>query len=130
MKTSTAIIGKQKYKTEIQAGNHILMADEPEDLGGGNLGFTPTELLESSLAACTAMTIRMYADRKGWDLEKVEVKVGFKRNMVSGEVTFVKEIQLFGNLLSEERGKLLEMGSKCPIERMITGQVSVVAELV
>ena len=70
MKTSFATIGKQKYKTEIQAGNHIIMADEPEELGGGNLGFTPTELLESSLAACTAMTIRMYADRKGWDLEQ------------------------------------------------------------
>lgn len=129
MKTSFATIGKQKYKTEIQAGNHIIMADEPEELGGGNLGFTPTELLESSLAACTAMTIRMYADRKGWDLEKAEIKVGFKRNMTTGEVTFKKEIELFGNLSSEEREKLLEMGSKCPIERMITGKVSVTSDL-
>ena len=129
MKTSFATIGKQKYKTEIQAGNHIIMADEPEELGGGNLGFTPTELLESSLAACTAMTIRMYADRKGWDLEKAEIKVGFKRNMTTGEVTFIKEIELFGNLNGEEREKLLEMGSKCPIERMITGKVSVTSDL-
>ncbi|WP_108423269.1 OsmC family protein [Flagellimonas amoyensis] len=129
MKTSFATIGKQKYKTEIQAGNHIIMADEPEELGGGNLGFTPTELLESSLAACTAMTIRMYADRKGWDLEQAEIKVGFKRNMTTGEVTFKKEIELFGNLSSEEREKLLEMGSKCPIERMITGKVSVTSDL-
>ncbi|MBC73538.1 MAG: osmotically inducible protein OsmC [Muricauda sp.] len=129
MKTSFATIGKQKYKTEIQAGNHIIMADEPEELGGGNLGFTPTELLESSLAACTAMTIRMYADRKGWDLEQAEIKVGFKRNMTTGEVTFKKEIELFGNLSGEEREKLLEMGSKCPIERMITGKVSVTSDL-
>ena len=123
-------IGKQRYKTEIQGGNHIIMADEPEELGGGNLGFTPTELLESSLAACTAMTIRMYADRKGWDLEKAEIKVGFKRNMTTGEVTFKKEIQLFGNLQREEREKLLEMGSKCPIERMITGNISVESILI
>ena len=129
MKTSFATIGKQKYKTEIQAGNHIIMADEPEELGGGNLGFTPTELLESSLAACTAMTIRMYADRKGWDLEQAEIKVGFKRNMTTGEVTFKKEIELFGNLSGGEREKLLEMGSKCPIERMITGKVSVTSDL-
>jgi len=129
MKTSFATIGKQKYKTEIQAGNHIVIADEPEELGGGNLGFTPTELLESSLAACTAMTIRMYADRKGWDLEKVGVKVGFKRNMATGEVTFTKEIQLFGNLQAEERERLLEMGSKCPIEKMITGTIKVTSNL-
>ncbi|MBW8243680.1 OsmC family protein [Muricauda oceani] len=129
MKTSVATIGKQKYKTEIQAGNHIVIADEPEDVGGGNLGFTPTELLESSLASCTAMTLRMYADRKGWDLEKVEIKVGFKRNMATGEVTFMKEIQLFGNLQPEERERLLEMGSKCPIEKMITGTISVTSYL-
>src|SRR5690606_10859135 len=125
MKTSIATIGKQKYKTELQAGNHIVTADEPEALGGENLGFTPTELLESSLAACTAMTLRMYADRKGWDLEKVEIKVGFKRNMATGEVTFTKEIQLIGNLQPEERERLLEMGSKCPIEKMITGKITV-----
>jgi len=129
MKTSFATIGKQKYKTEIQAGNHIVIADEPKELGGGNLGFTPTELLESSLAACTAMTIRMYADRKGWDLEKVGVKVGFKRNISTGEVTFTKEIQLFGNLQAEERERLLEMGSKCPIEKMITGKITVASQL-
>lgn len=130
MKTSFATIRKQKYKTEIQAGNHILMADEPEVLGGGNLGFTPTELLESSLAACMVMTIRMYADRKGWDLEKVEIKVGFKRNIATGKVTFKKEIQLFGNLQSEERERLLEMGSKCPIEKMITGNILVESQLI
>lgn len=129
MKTSFATIGKQKYKTEVQAGNHIIIADEPEELGGGNLGFTPTELLESSLAACTAMTVRMYADRKGWDLEKVEIKVGFKRNMATGEVTFTKEIELFGNLQAEERERLLEMGSKCPIEKMITGKITVASYL-
>lgn len=129
MKTSVATIGKQKYKTELQVGNHIIISDEPEELGGGNFGFTPTQLLESSLAACTAMTIRMYADRKGWDLEKAEVKVGFKRNMATAEVTFTKEIELFGNLQVEERERLLEMGSKCPIEKMITGKITVASHL-
>ena len=130
MKSSVATIGRQKYKTEIQAGNHIIMADEPEGLGGGNLGFTPTQLLESSLAACTAMTIRMYADRKGWDLETVEVKVGFKRNMSTGEVTFKKEIRLLGNLDNEQLEKLKGMGSKCPIEKMLTGNILVESKLI
>lgn len=130
MKTTIATIQRQKYKTEIQAGNHIIIADEPEELGGGNLGFTPTELLESSLAACTAMTIRMYADRKGWNLEKVEIKVGFKRNISTNQIVFKKEIQLFGNLDNDQRDKLLEMGSKCPIEKMITGTVVVASSLI
>lgn len=130
MKTSVATIGRQKYKTEIQAGNHIVMADEPEELGGGNLGFTPTQLLESSLAACTAMTMRMYADRKGWDLEKAEIKIGFKRNMSMQQVTFRKEIRLYGNLDQEQREKLLLMGSKCPIEKMMTGTIAIESQLI
>lgn len=130
MKTTIATIGKQKYKTEIQTGNHIITADEPIEVGGQDLGFTPTELLESSLAACSAMTIRMYADRKGWDLDKVEIKVGFKRNITTQQITFTKEIQLYGKLDNEQLEKLLEMGSKCPIEKMITGNVLVESKLV
>ena len=130
MKTTRATIGEQKYKTEIQARNHIIMADEPIDVGGQDLGFTPTELLESSLAACSAMTIRMYADRKGWNLDGVEIKVGFKRNITTNQITFNKEIQLFGQLDNEQLEKLMEMGSKCPIERMITGNVIVESKLV
>lgn len=130
MKTINATIGKQKYKTELQAKNHIITADEPNDVGGQNLGFTPTELLEASLAACTAMTLRMYADKKEWDLKQVNVQVGFKRNIATQHVTFKKEIELVGDLDAEQRQKLLEMGSKCPIERMITGEILVESTLI
>lgn len=129
MKTVSAAIGTQLYKTEIQAKNHIITADEPESVGGQNLGLTPTELLESSLAACSAMTIRMYANRKEWDLQQVIVNVGFKRNITTQTVTFKKEIELIGNLDDEQRQKLLQMGSKCPIEKMITGEIVVESEL-
>ncbi|TDY12527.1 OsmC family protein [Meridianimaribacter flavus] len=129
MKTVSAAIGTQLYKTEIQAKNHIITADEPESVGGQNLGLTPTELLESSLAACSAMTIRMYANRKEWDLQQVIVNVGFKRNITTQTVTFKKEIELIGNLDDEQRQKLLQMGSKCPIEKMITGEVVVESAL-
>lgn len=129
MKTVSAAIGIQLYKTEIQAKNHIITADEPESVGGQNLGLTPTELLESSLAACSAMTIRMYANRKEWDLQQVIVNVGFKRNITTQTVTFKKEIELIGNLDDEQRQKLLQMGSKCPIEKMITGEVVVESAL-
>lgn len=129
MNTTHATIGKQKYKTELQVNNHIIIADEPVEVGGKDLGFTPSELLQSSLASCSAMTIRMYADRKGWDLEKVEIEVGFKRNISTGEVTFKKEIKLFGNLTDDQQEKLLEMGSKCPIEKMIKGTILVESKL-
>ncbi|MFV0564421.1 MAG: OsmC family protein [Flavobacteriaceae bacterium] len=130
MKTITATIGTQKYKTEIQAKNHIVIADEPEDLGGKNLGFTPTELLESALAACTAMTLRMYADKKGWDLQHVEINVGFKRNISTQQLTFKKDIKLTGNLNQEQRQRLLEMGANCPIEKMLTGNITVASALI
>ncbi len=129
MKTVSAAIGTQLYKTEIQAKNHIITANEPESVGGQNLGLTPTELLESSLAACSAMTIRMYANRKEWDLQQVIVNVGFKRNITTQTVTFKKEIELIGNLDDEQRQKLLQMGSKCPIEKMITGEIVVESAL-
>lgn len=129
MKTVSAAIGTQLYKTEIQAKNHIITDDEPESVGGQNLGLTPTELLESSLAACSAMTIRMYANRKEWDLQQVIVNVGFKRNITTQTVTFKKEIELIGNLDDEQRQKLLQMGSKCPIEKMITGEIVVESAL-
>jgi|SRR5690606_19780817 len=130
MKTTTARIGKQKFKSEIQARNHIIMADEPLAVGGKDLGFTPTELLEASLASCSTMTIRMYADRKGWDLEEVIVQVRYKRNITSGRITFNKDIQLVGNLDDTQRLRLLEMGSKCPIEKMITAEVIVESNLI
>lgn len=129
MKNTLATIGKLKYKTELQAKNHIIIADEPIELGGQNLGFSPTELLESSIAACSVMTIRMYADRKEWDLEKVEINVGFKRNITTQQVTFKKKIKLFGNLTAEQRERLLEIGTKCPIEKIITGNVVIESQL-
>lgn len=128
-KTVQATIRQQKYKTEIQAKNHILIADEPIEVGGQDFGFTPTELLEASLASCTAMTIRMYADRKGWDLTEAKINVSFKRNIGTHIVTFKKDIELFGNLNDKQRLRLKEIGTKCPIEKILKGQVDVESRL-
>lgn len=129
MKTVSATIGTQLYKTEVQAKNHIIIADEPESVGGQNLGVTPTELLESALASCTAMTIRMYANKKAWDLKEVIVNVGYKRNMSTQTVTFNKVIELVGNLNTEQRQRLLEMGANCPIEKMLKGAMKIESSL-
>ena len=73
MAHATARIGRDHYKTTIEAGGHALFADEPEKLGGANAGPAPYDLLLSALGACTAITLRMYADRKEWPLESLEV---------------------------------------------------------
>ncbi|NGX84728.1 OsmC family protein [Aequorivita sp. KMM 9714] len=130
MKNVKAIIREQKYKTEVQAKNHMLIADEPVELGGENLGFTPSELLESSLATCTAMTIRMFADKKGWDLKEAKVSVSLRRNLNTQAITFRKEIELVGDLDAEQRTQLHDIGTKCPIEKIIKGEVLVKSKLV
>jgi putative redox protein len=68
---------RKGYEHEVEIREHRLIVDEPEDNGGGDQGPTPTELLAASLASCTAITIEMYADRKGWDLGEVEVTTDF-----------------------------------------------------
>ena len=73
MAHGTATIGKDHYRTEISVGGHALVADEPAALGGGAVGPAPYDLLLASLGACTAITLRMYADRKAWPLLSVEV---------------------------------------------------------
>ncbi len=76
MTNVSATIGKELYKIEIKSpSGNMVIADEPIDKGGKNLGFSPKELLVSALAACTSATVRMYADRKGWDLEKLNIQI-------------------------------------------------------
>ncbi|GGF70802.1 OsmC family protein [Wenyingzhuangia marina] len=129
MNTVSASIGTQLYKTEIKTNNHLIIADEPEKVGGQDLGFTPTELLNSSLAACSAITIRMYAERKGWDVQHININVKHKINTSSETITFEKEIEVIGNLDAAQKKRLVEIGEKCPVEKMLKGDIKVVSSL-
>ena len=129
MNTVSASIGTQLYKTEIKTNNHLIIADEPEKVGGQDLGFTPTELLNSSLAACSAITIRMYAERKGWDVQHININVKHKINITSQTITFEKEIEVIGNLDATQKKRLIEIGEKCPVEKMLKGDIKVVSSL-
>lgn len=124
MATITASTGTQQYRTEIKTATHTLIADEPESLGGGDLGPTPDELLAAALGACTGATLRMYADRKGWkELEGTTVTVALERN--AGSTAIRREITLLGPLSEAQRVRLLEIANRCPVHRTLSQNVAI-----
>ncbi|MBA5628585.1 OsmC family protein [Moheibacter lacus] len=129
MHTVKAKIGKEKYRTVIETDTHSFVTDEPMSLGGKDLGPDPGELLSSSLAACSAATIKMYADRKGWELEEAVVEVDFKKIEKTDTTQFSKKIYLSGNLDEEQKKRLHEIASKCPIHRLLMGEINIDSEL-
>ena len=110
---------------------HTWLADEPAANGGGARGPTPHQLLLSSLGACTAMTVRMYAARKGWPLRSVEVELRFNPEGAPGEgvALIERHITVHGGLDAEQRARLLEVANKCPIHRVLTGEVRIASSL-
>jgi putative redox protein len=131
---------REGTKVTIDAGNHTFITDEPLDSGGLDLGPTPMDLLVGALGACVAVTVRLYADRKKWPLEGVDVDVEMERYKsaeypaYTGTDDFVHEFKLKinfkGELTEEQRMRLLEIAGKCPVHRAITQQVYVIDELV
>ncbi|RJQ69542.1 OsmC family peroxiredoxin [Pseudonocardiaceae bacterium YIM PH 21723] len=122
------------YGQQILADKHVLNADEPEPIGRGTAP-DPYQLLLGSLGACTSMTVRMYAERKGWPLEKVTVTLSHQRvhsrdcedcedkNVMIDEIT--KQIQLDGPLNDEQRAALHKIAEKCPVHRTLTGTIKI-----
>ena len=119
----TATIGRDAYKTELVTSGHHVVADEPEELGGGNLGPAPGEFLMISLASCTAITLRMYADRKKWDVEKIKVEVAFEKTQT--KTIFKREISFEGELDDEQRTRLLQIANSCPVHKTLTSQIEI-----
>ncbi|TDE28273.1 OsmC family peroxiredoxin [Flavobacterium ranwuense] len=121
--------GTELYKTEIKLANHTIISDEPESSGGKDLGFEPKELLASSLAACTSITIRMYANRKGWDLTDVKVEITFDTDPAENKFKIIRNIQFFGDLDNDQKARLLNIADKCPIHKILTNPIEITTEL-
>ena len=117
--------------TSIEIGAHRLVADEPEASGGADLGPNPYELLLSALGACTAMTVQLYAQRKGWALGAVHVSVTHARH--ASEIPadrFDRRIEFAGDLDDAQRARLLEIAEKCPVHRMLVAGTAIVTTAV
>lgn len=118
-----------EMRTTIQARHHIDHADEPLDEGGTDTTVMPTEMFLGSLGSCIAVTAKLYADRKAWPLDRVEIELDFERFRGSdyegydGDEGFVheirKEIRLYGDLTQEQRERIVDVSSRCPVQRVI-----------
>jgi putative redox protein len=110
------------FETEVEIRGHRLTVDETVDDGGGDAGPRPTELLAASLASCTAITIVMYADRKGWDVGAIEVAVDYQTPAVHGDPSLEVKIRIPAPLTDEQRERILTIAGKCPVHKTLAAQ--------
>jgi putative redox protein len=120
-----ATINKLHYKTEITSESNIIISDAPVANGGKAEGFTPEELLCASLASCTTITLRMYADRKEWPLEKMDVEVTLERDEEKNISYINRKIHFSGDLSEEQKQRLLVIADKCPIHKVLSNQITI-----
>jgi putative redox protein len=137
--TVSTSIGATGYRVEINAGPHTFLADEPLAAGGADEGPTPYDLVLAALGACTAMTLRMYADRKQWPLEGVVVHLHHSRSHAKDEEVcedrpvrldqIERSLELSGPLTEEQRIRLAEIAERCPVHRTLDAGVRIGTKL-
>ena len=131
-------MGDQGFTTEVTAGRHHMIADEPPSVGGDDHGPTPYGYLLSALGTCTAMTLRMYANFKKIELHEVEVDLthdkihmedGQNNESSKGKIDVMKrKIKLTGNLTEEQRKRLIEIADRCPVHKTLEGKPKILTE--
>ncbi|WP_336962997.1 OsmC family protein [Sphingobium aquiterrae] len=122
MAHGTAHIGKDRYRTEIEVGGHRLTADEPAALGGQGVGPAPYDLILAGLGACTAITLRMYADRKQWPLDTVDVSLRLTGG--PGELR-IERVLAIGGLDAEQNARLADIAERTPVTLTLKGGIPI-----
>lgn len=131
MDTISAKIDTRLYRTEItSASGNILISDEPQELGGKNLGLNPTELLASSLASCTVITLRMYINRKQWNVSEINVKIDFERDSERSVSLFTRKIEVIGEVDETQKQRLETIANSCPIHKTLTHSIEIKTTLI
>jgi len=121
---SANVSGTNGYAQQIKTATHEFKSDEPEKRGGTNTGPSPFELMLSSLGACTAITLRMYADRKQWTLGGIDVKLRLLKDGENG-LRIERKISLTENVEAGQKAKLLEIADKTPVTRALAPGVPI-----
>jgi uncharacterized OsmC-like protein/alpha/beta superfamily hydrolase len=134
-KQAAVRLGNIGYTTEVRAGKHSLLADEPKTVGGDDLGPTPYDLFVASLGTCTAMTMRMYAKRKGWDLREVKVHLQHSHeykedaentSSAKSRIDVIdRMIEMSGDLDQAQEDRLMEIANRCPVHRTLHNEIEV-----
>ena len=119
-------IGTQKYLCSIFWRNGKLLMDEPESIGGNDLGPDPFSTFLASLAGCTLSTLRMYIDRKGWDIPEINISLNLAQEMNPElETSISRTISFFGEVSEEQKERLLVIADKCPISKLLKGNITI-----
>ncbi len=117
--------GQRPWGQVLLTHDQIVFADEPADLGGQNSGPTPTQLVLMALGGCTAITVRMYAARKQWTIDRIAVRLRWAPEFTDIE----RNLEIAGPLDEEQRARLFQIAEKCPVHKILTGGVAVRSEL-
>lgn len=131
MASSKVTLTNRNYLAEAKMRNHFAIIDEPKDLGGDDNAPTPVEYLLTAIGGCVSITLRMYAERKGWDLGKITVNVSQKEELTSNGIkkSLVEEISFEKEVTDEQRNKLLIIAGKCPVAKMVKGETNIVTSI-
>lgn len=117
--------GQKPWGQVLLTRDQIVFADEPAALGGQNSGAKPTQIVLMALGGCTAITVRMYAARKQWTIERIAVRLRWAPEFT----TIERHIEIDGPLDAEQRARLFQIAEKCPVHKILTGGVAVQSEL-
>jgi putative redox protein len=119
-------IGTQKYLCTISWRNGTLLMDEPESVGGNNIGPDPFSTFLASLAGCTLSTLRMYIDRKGWDIPEINISLNLAQEMTPElETSISRTITFPTNVSDEHKERLLAIAEKCPISKILKNKITI-----
>ena len=117
---------RERYTHDVKAGRHTITVDEPENQGGQDMGPSPQELLAAALASCTAVTMEMYAERKGWNVDGLEVDCRYSPAGRGCPARFEMIMRMPAHLSEEQVERLQMIAAKCPVHRSLEGEVAFV----
>jgi putative redox protein len=124
----SAVIGRAQYQTVVKSGNHTVIADEPIDDCGTDTGMSPYNLLMASLASCTAITLRMYINRKMWIIEEITVDLEMYRTETG--IFIESKLKFKGEVTPEQKKRLITIADACPIHKILVGNIVINTSLI